>query len=157
MARKNLYQGPSSCYGRREGVWVPGSGVTPETLPSFIALIIRDMARGVVYDEETCEPFVPRWSFPSFQGFSGSHLGASTSPTLHGRSAWGHGWRSSPTARGSHLPSARLGLEQGSHRPGGATGGYIKPRGVYKYTTPPEDLKQPRSTLLRGTALEVSV
>jgi len=56
MARKNLYQGPSSCYGRREGVWVPGSGVTPETLPSFIALIVRDMARGVVYDEETCEP-----------------------------------------------------------------------------------------------------
>jgi FMN phosphatase YigB (HAD superfamily) len=54
--RKNLYQGPSSCYARNEGVWVPGSGVTPETLPSFIALIIRDMYRGMVYDEETCEP-----------------------------------------------------------------------------------------------------
>ena len=26
-------------------------------------------------------PFVPRWSFPSFQGFSGSHLETSTSPT----------------------------------------------------------------------------
>jgi hypothetical protein len=55
LARKNLYQGPSSCYGRREGVWVPGSGVLPEYLPSFIALIVRDMARGYTYDEETCE------------------------------------------------------------------------------------------------------
>jgi len=53
--RKNLYQGSSSCYARNEGVWVPGSGVTPETLPSFIALIIRDMYRGMTYDE-TCEP-----------------------------------------------------------------------------------------------------
>jgi hypothetical protein len=35
-------------------VWVPGSGVTPETLPSFIALIIRDMVRGYTYDEESC-------------------------------------------------------------------------------------------------------
>ena len=51
---KNIYQGPSSCYGRSEGVWVPSSGVTPETLPSFIALIVRDMARGATYDEETC-------------------------------------------------------------------------------------------------------
>ena len=32
MSRKNVYQGPSSCYGKNEGVWVPGSGVTPETL-----------------------------------------------------------------------------------------------------------------------------
>jgi hypothetical protein len=56
LSRKNIYQGPSSCYGRNEGVWVPGSGVTPETLPSFIALIIRDIARGETYDEETCEP-----------------------------------------------------------------------------------------------------
>jgi len=53
--RKNLYQGPSSCYARNEGVWVPGSGVTTETLPSFIALIIRDMYRGLTYDEKTCE------------------------------------------------------------------------------------------------------
>jgi hypothetical protein len=56
LSRKNIYQGPSSCYGRNEGVWVPGSGVTPETLPSFIALIVRDIARGETYDEETCEP-----------------------------------------------------------------------------------------------------
>jgi hypothetical protein len=56
LGRKNLYQGPSSCYGRNEGVWVPGSGVLPEYLPSFIALIVRDMARGYTYDEETCEP-----------------------------------------------------------------------------------------------------
>lgn len=56
MGRKNIYQGPSSCYARNEGVWVPGSGVLPEYLPSFIALIVRDMARGYTYDEETCEP-----------------------------------------------------------------------------------------------------
>jgi LDH2 family malate/lactate/ureidoglycolate dehydrogenase len=30
--------------------------VTPETLPSFIVLIVRDIARGETYDEETCEP-----------------------------------------------------------------------------------------------------
>ena len=54
--RKNLYQGSSSCYARNEGAWVPGSGVTPETLPSFIALIIRDMYRGMTYDDEACEP-----------------------------------------------------------------------------------------------------
>jgi len=52
-SRRNIYQGPSSCYGRYEGVWVPGSGVTPEHLPSFIALIMRDVYRGWGYDE-TC-------------------------------------------------------------------------------------------------------
>ena len=53
-SRRNVYQGASSCYGRYEGVWVPGSGVTPETLPSFIALIVRDVFRGWGYDEEGC-------------------------------------------------------------------------------------------------------
>jgi len=47
----NVYQGRSSCYARYEGVWVPGSGVNPETLPSFIALIVRDLRRGWGYDE----------------------------------------------------------------------------------------------------------
>jgi len=65
------------------------------------------------------EPFVPRWSFPLFRGFSGSHLGTSASPTGIWWPLWGHGWLSSPTARGSHLPSTHLGLEQSSHRLGG--------------------------------------
>jgi hypothetical protein len=56
-----------------------------------------------------------------FRVFSGSHLGTSTSPTLHGQSVRGHGWLLSPTARGSHLPSTRPGLEQCSHH---LSGGY---------------------------------
>ena len=51
MTRRNIYQGPNSCYARHEGVWVPGSGVTPRTLPSFVALILRDMKRGWSYNE----------------------------------------------------------------------------------------------------------
>jgi len=54
--RKNVYQGPGSCYARSEGAWVPGRGVTPETLPSFIALIVRDMYRGLTYEDKTCRP-----------------------------------------------------------------------------------------------------
>jgi hypothetical protein len=46
----NIYQGPSSCYAKKEGVWVPGSGVNEETLPAFIALILRDYKRGWTYD-----------------------------------------------------------------------------------------------------------
>jgi hypothetical protein len=55
LGRRNIYQGPSSCYARHEGVWVPGSGVLPEYLPSFIALILRDLKRGRSYDEG-CNP-----------------------------------------------------------------------------------------------------
>jgi len=46
----NIYQGPSSCYAKKEGIWVPGSGVNEETLPAFIALILRDYKRGWTYD-----------------------------------------------------------------------------------------------------------
>jgi hypothetical protein len=52
--KKNIYQGTSSCYAVKEGVWVPGSGVTPDLLPSFIALIMRDVVRGWSYDREGC-------------------------------------------------------------------------------------------------------
>jgi len=48
----NIYQGPSSCYAKKEGVWVPGSGVNEETLPAFIALILRDYKRGWTYDHD---------------------------------------------------------------------------------------------------------
>jgi hypothetical protein len=61
--RRNIYQGSSSCYARNEGVWVPGSGVTTETLPSFIALIMRDMHRGMTYDDKACEPMKADPSF----------------------------------------------------------------------------------------------
>ncbi|WP_448577129.1 hypothetical protein [Thermosphaera sp.] len=47
----NIYQGSGGCYAKKEGVWIPGSGVSAETLPSFIALIMRDLARGWSYDE----------------------------------------------------------------------------------------------------------
>jgi len=54
MGRRNIYQGSSSCYAINEGVWVPGSGVTPDLLPSFIALIMRDVVRGWSYDRDSC-------------------------------------------------------------------------------------------------------
>jgi hypothetical protein len=54
--RRNVYQGTSSCYAIKEGVWVPGSGVTPDLLPSFVALIMRDVVRGWSYDpRNNCE------------------------------------------------------------------------------------------------------
>ena len=54
--RRNVYQGTASCYALKEGVWVPGSGVTPDLLPSFVALIMRDVVRGWSYDpRNNCE------------------------------------------------------------------------------------------------------
>jgi len=48
-----------------------------------------------------------------------------------------------PPRLGASLPSPRRGLPVGM----------LSLEGVYKYTTSLKDLKQPRSTLLRGTAL----
>jgi len=54
MAGRKVYQGHNSCYAKKEGVWIPGKGVSPRTLPSFIALILRDLKRGYTYQQGTC-------------------------------------------------------------------------------------------------------
>ena len=54
MARRKVYQGYNSCYAVKEGVWIPDKGVSPRTLPSFIALILRDLKRGYTYQDGTC-------------------------------------------------------------------------------------------------------
>jgi tRNA A37 methylthiotransferase MiaB len=54
MAGRKVYQGHSSCYAKKEGVWIPDKGVSPRTLPSFIALILRDLKRGYTYQQGTC-------------------------------------------------------------------------------------------------------
>lgn len=47
----NVYVGSGSAYARREGVYVPGSGVTSETVGGIIALILRDARRGWGYND----------------------------------------------------------------------------------------------------------
>jgi len=54
MSRRNIYQGKGSCYALKEGVFIPGGGVNQDTLPSFIALILRDLERGYTYDNSDC-------------------------------------------------------------------------------------------------------
>jgi len=54
MTGRKIYQGYNSCYARKEGVWIPDKGVSPRTLPSFIALILRDLKRGYTYQQGTC-------------------------------------------------------------------------------------------------------
>ena len=54
MVKRKVYQGYSSCYAKKEGVWIADKGVGPRTLPSFIALILRDLKRGYTYQEGTC-------------------------------------------------------------------------------------------------------
>ena len=48
--RRNIYEGPSSCYAIREGVYVKGRGVTPETAVGIAYLLLRDLERGWTYD-----------------------------------------------------------------------------------------------------------
>jgi hypothetical protein len=50
MARRNIYQGPDSCYALHEGIYVAGSGVTPGNVRAFLRLIERDLRRGWTYD-----------------------------------------------------------------------------------------------------------
>ena len=47
--RRNIYEGPHSCYAVKEGVWVPGVGVNAATAVGIAALILRDLRRGWTY------------------------------------------------------------------------------------------------------------
>jgi hypothetical protein len=50
----NIYQGPSSCYGRFEGNYVPGRGVNAFTVRFLVGYILRDLKRGWTYERGTC-------------------------------------------------------------------------------------------------------
>lgn len=54
----NVYQGPQSCYAKREGLYVRRVGKTGiDTLAEAAAiayLILRDYRRGWTYDRESC-------------------------------------------------------------------------------------------------------
>ena len=65
------------------------------------------------------DPFVPRGSSLLFWVCLGSPLGTSTSPTRAWVPVWGHGWRLSPTAQGSHQRYTLRGSEHCSHHPVG--------------------------------------
>jgi len=46
----NIYQGEKSCWGRRERIHVPGSGIDARAAQGILALIEREMRRGWTYD-----------------------------------------------------------------------------------------------------------
>jgi hypothetical protein len=48
--RANIYQGPNSCYAKREGVYITGEGVSARNAPAFLRFIERDLRRGWTYD-----------------------------------------------------------------------------------------------------------
>jgi hypothetical protein len=50
----NVYQGPDSCYARREGLYAPGRGVNAFTVRYLVGYIIRDLKRGWTYERGTC-------------------------------------------------------------------------------------------------------
>lgn len=53
--RRNIYEGPRSCYAIREGVYAYGKGVNLRTGVSILYLILRDLERGWTYDHN-CRP-----------------------------------------------------------------------------------------------------
>ncbi len=50
----NVYQGPNSCYARKEGLYAPGRGVNAFTVRYLVGYIIRDLKRGWTYERGTC-------------------------------------------------------------------------------------------------------
>ena len=46
----DIYQGPDSCYAKREGVYVRGRGVNAGNVNQYIRLILRDLRRGWTYN-----------------------------------------------------------------------------------------------------------
>ncbi len=46
----NIYQGPSSCWGRNENVYVPGTGIDARSAQGILALIEKELRRGWTYD-----------------------------------------------------------------------------------------------------------
>jgi len=51
--RRNIYQGPDSCWGRHERIYVPGSGIDATAARGILALMDRELHRGWTYSH-TC-------------------------------------------------------------------------------------------------------
>ncbi len=60
MVRRNIYEGPNSCYAINEGIYVPGRGVNLETGVSILYLLLRDLQRGWTYDH-SCRRIPMTW------------------------------------------------------------------------------------------------
>ena len=50
MSKRNIYQGPRSCWARHEKVYVPGSGIDAKSASGILALIEKELRRGFTYD-----------------------------------------------------------------------------------------------------------
>jgi len=50
--RRNIYEGPSSCYAIKEGIYVVGRKVNLATAVAIAKLILRDFRRGWTYDHQ---------------------------------------------------------------------------------------------------------
>ena len=48
--RRNIYQGPDSCWALHERIYVPGSGVDAHTARDILASIEKELRRGWTYD-----------------------------------------------------------------------------------------------------------
>jgi hypothetical protein len=46
----NIYQGPNSCWARREKIYVPGSGIDARSAEGVLSLIEKELRRGWTYD-----------------------------------------------------------------------------------------------------------
>ena len=50
MSKRNIYQGPQSCWARHEKIYVPGSGIDERAARGILALIEKELRRGFTYD-----------------------------------------------------------------------------------------------------------
>jgi len=50
MSKRNIYQGPQSCWARHEKIYVPGSGIDERAARGILSLIEKELRRGFTYD-----------------------------------------------------------------------------------------------------------
>lgn len=48
--RRNIYQGPESCWAIHEHIYVPGHGIDAKSAEGILALMDRELRRGWTYD-----------------------------------------------------------------------------------------------------------
>ena len=60
MIRRNIYEGPSSCYAIREGTYVRGHGVNRRTAEEILRFLLRDLQRGWTYNHQ-CQRIPMTW------------------------------------------------------------------------------------------------
>jgi hypothetical protein len=50
MTKRNIYQGPDSCWARQERVYVSGSGIDAHSARGILRLMDAELRRGWTYD-----------------------------------------------------------------------------------------------------------